>query len=219
MGPYYSTKDEIEARLRRDAIHDAKIEAAKREVDRLQKEINSLSPVERSLPEAGCLWVQQQLNSNEKLQALEEAEIDYQWTLYDKKNHRRPLYPRKRAISPSNKLFEPRKQAYHPTQEQSLLFKLLPPELRAEIYRAVFGSLIIEIDAAHAGFNGPPPSQAYRILFGSSIVKTTGEQFIKGKTYYNKRDPIKWTPHIIPLLQTCRQMYVHPALTHAQELT
>uniref|UniRef100_A0A093VCI7 Uncharacterized protein n=1 Tax=Talaromyces marneffei PM1 TaxID=1077442 RepID=A0A093VCI7_TALMA len=84
--------------------------------------------------------------------------------------------------------------------------ELLPSEIRAQIYRMVFGNLIIEIFAGSGGFNGPEPSSDYRVFQGSRIVDANGGG--KWASHLFADFPITYTPHIVPLLQSCRRMYV-----------
>ena len=205
------TEEELEVQRQRNLVHDAKIEAALSRVHDVRRDIKPSPKVEKRLPGAVKTWLRKRVNTAEQLEDLHDAETDHQWAIYDKSRSRRPLYPRKRAISPSSTGFNSRKQRYDASQSQSPLFRLLPPELRAEVYRAVFGGyLIVEIEASHGGFNGPPPSREYRVLFGSRVHKLSGEEFVKGGCFSCKKDAATWHPTIVPLLLTCRKMCVYP---------
>lgn len=175
----------IEAEKKRNAECDVKIAAAKTELERRKAE----SLLTRNT------------------QSVEEAQIEYAWAIYDKSSLRRPLYPRKRAISPGSRSYRRQKQEYScHHQIQSNFFKLLPSEIRAEIYRMVFGNLIIEISAQHAGFCGPPPSEEYRVYEGSRIVDADGGGEWASRPF--RSSPTTYTPYVVPLLQSCRRMYV-----------
>jgi hypothetical protein len=204
--PYCApSPQEIAERQRRNDAHDEKIRAAQEKLKRLEQEVRSF-PGEKYLPNAARRTLQKVVHSR-SVEAVDEARVAYQWAVYDKGSPRRPLYPRHRALSPSNKSFRKDRQAFF-SQEESPLFNRLPPEIRAEVYRAVFGNLIIEIEAAHGGFNGPPPSKEYRVYFGSRITDWgTGGKWKRG-SLYSVPDKPTFTPHIIPLLQTCRRMWV-----------
>lgn len=185
-------------------MHDDIIAAAKRKLKR-QESAARVVPGDKYLPKATRTWLHKQLNREALIEAVEEARVDYQWALYDKTSRRRPLYPRRRAISPSNLAFRPQRQK-HFSQEGSLFFKL-PPELRAEVYQHLLVNLIIELDASHAGYNGPPPSEKYRVFYGSKITDArTGAEWARPS--WNTKSTARYTPHILPLLQSCRQMYV-----------
>ncbi|EEA20448.1 hypothetical protein PMAA_042870 [Talaromyces marneffei ATCC 18224] len=139
---------ELAAWRERDVEYDAKIAAAKAELERIKAE--SLLTLDT--------------------ESVEEAQIEYEWAT------------------------------------QSTFFRLLPSEIRAQIYRMVFGNLIIEIFAGSGGFNGPEPSSDYRVFQGSRIVDANGGG--KWASHLFADFPITYTPHIVPLLQSCRRMYV-----------
>ncbi|KAE8549428.1 hypothetical protein TMatcc_000428 [Talaromyces marneffei ATCC 18224] len=150
---------ELAAWRERDVEYDAKIAAAKAELERIKAE--SLLTLDT--------------------ESVEEAQIEYEWASYQ-----RP------------------KQEYN-LQTQSTFFRLLPSEIRAQIYRMVFGNLIIEIFAGSGGFNGPEPSSDYRVFQGSRIVDANGGG--KWASHLFADFPITYTPHIVPLLQSCRRIY------------
>jgi hypothetical protein len=203
------TEEEMAVHRQRDRIHDAKIQAALEHVHELRKTIKPSRNLEKRLPSVVRIWCRERYNTPEQLEDLYEAETDHRWAIYDKSRSKRPLYPRKRAISPSNQDFNPRKQQFDENQSQSLFFQILPPELRGEVYRATFGGyLIVEITAAHGGFDGPPPSREHRVFFGSRVHKLSGEVFIRGACYSQKRDAVTWHPTIVPFLLTCRKLFV-----------
>ncbi|KAH8689421.1 hypothetical protein BGW36DRAFT_390840 [Talaromyces proteolyticus] len=201
MGFPGPSPEEIEAQKKRDKISDARITAAKLELERRKAEARSI-PLYRLIPKPAKKWINNRLTP--ATEAVQEAQIEYEWAIYDKGALKRPLYPRKRAISPSNKAFRKGQQEYC-SQEQSNFFKLLPPEIRVEIYRKVFGKLIIEIDTSHAGFNGPPPSSDHTIFWQSKIDDADGGGRWTSLRHIEK--PITFNPHIVSLLQVCRQIY------------
>jgi hypothetical protein len=201
----FETPEETTARERKDAEHDRKIEAARRELMRLEKKTR-LFPGDKYLPVFARRSLQKRLSPS-ALEAADEARIEYQWTMYDKRSARRPLYPRPRALSPSNQHFRRDRQDFA-SQEHSPFFNRLPPEIREEVYRCVFGNLIVEVKASYGGFNGPPPSRDHRVYFGSRITDwATGESWRRGPGF-DTSQPSTLKPHIVPLLQTCRRMCV-----------
>jgi hypothetical protein len=196
--------EEIRQRDRRNAELDAKIAAAKRELERKQAEAMP-KPLGQLLPNPVQKWITNRI-SFEATQSVKDAQLAYHWALYHRTyERRRPMYPRRRAISPSNKSYNRDFQTYH-RQQQSKFFKVLPPELRAEIYRAYFGRLLIELEATNGGRNGPPGSESRLVLWGSKIEDAdTGLRW--GTGINSPRQPNnERVSYIIPLLQTCRQM-------------
>lgn len=200
------SEEEIEEWRRRNGEHDKKITAAKLRLERVKDEDAKKLPLGRLIPTALSRWASKRFTVK-PTDAVQEAEVEYLWTVYDKTAYKRPLYPRKRAITPTNESFDKARQSYL-TQEQSSLFAILPPELRAEVYRKLFGKLIIDIEAGHSGFGGPVPSEDYKILRQRKIVDvTTGGELISGSTSsYTRNSDVVYISHIIPLLQTCRRM-------------
>jgi hypothetical protein len=43
------------------------------------------------------------------------------------------------------------------------------------------------------------------MFWGSRITKNTGEERVKGNCYSRRKDPVKWTKSILPILQTRQQ--------------
>ena len=208
MGPWGPLPEaELKVHRRLDRIKDDKIAAAYARYMSLRINVRPSQSIERWIPERWREHVRSRLNTPELLETLAEARTEHQWAMYDRTISKRTLYPRKRPISPGARGFDSRNQRYDSSQGQSLFFKLLPPELRAEVYRAVFGGrLIVDITATSSGFNGPPPSRQCTTFGGSTIYKTTGEVFIRGCFHSVKPTAPKWKPHILPLLQSCRKM-------------
>lgn len=215
MGPWAALEGpELEAARARERILDGKIVAAREHLNIVRRQVKPSVSLEKYIPKTLQIRVRQRYNSAEVLEDLQEAETDHQWAIYDRSRARRPLYPRKRAISPGNRSFNPRKQRYDAVQSQSPFFACLPPELRAEIYRLVFGGhLLVDITATSGGYDGPPPSKEHTVFFGSWTVNLAGEEFVRGHCYSSRLDAKKWKPHILPLLTSCRKVYVctsHP---------
>lgn len=204
--PWNPTPDELAEWHRKNREHDDKIQAAKENLHRLEKRARAF-PGDKYLPTSLRRALQTAIRGR-AVEIADEARVDYQWACYDKGSTRRPLYPRRRALSSSNKKFRSDIQTSL-SQEQSSFFSLLPPEIRAEVYRHVFGHLIIEIEASHSGFNGPPPSSQFRVLCASRLTDwTTGQQWLGpgSRGFYVKSETSTMKPHIVPLLQTCRRM-------------
>lgn len=204
--PWNPTPDELAEWHRKDREHDERIQAAKDNLRRLEKRARAF-PGDRYLPASLRRTLQAAICAR-AVETADEARVDYQWACYDKSRIRRPLYPRYRALSPSNKQFRPDIQTSF-SQHQCSFFTLLPPEIRAEVYRNVFGHLIIEIEASHSGFNGPPHSSEFRVLRASRLTDwTTGHQWLKpgSRGFYAQPETSTMKPSIVPLLQTCRRM-------------
>ena len=210
MGPWGPLpEDELKILRRRDRIRDDNIAIMYARYIAVRDTVWPSQSLEQWIPKSYHDWIRTWLNSAESLKAMAEARIAHQWAVYDRSSSKRPLYPRPRAVSSASQDFDPDKQSYNSSQDQSLLFSRLPPELRAEIYRAVFGGqLIVDIVAQHGGFRGPPPSEQHRVFGSSRIHLSTGEVYINGFHYSARPDAKKWRPSIVPLLQSCRKMYV-----------
>lgn len=154
------------------------------------------------------------------IDALEE---EIAWLKYDKTAPKRPLVPRKRALSLTNSKFDP-EESQISQQDQSPMFRL-PLELRQNIYRRLFGNLLIDINMTHGGKNGPPGSENRRI-FDSSTIWQNGIK-IKSATSMSKENQrlheyaarefnskVEYLPQeeleylsILPVLQSCRRVY------------
>jgi hypothetical protein len=198
-----SAAEKIEVHRQEMIEHDAKIQAAKLELERRMSEDAKLY---QSVPEPVNIWHRGR-SSPAPTEAIAEAQVEYEWAIYDKcdPNHKRTLYPRKRAISPPNSAFKPKCQEYY-SQEQSNFFSLLPCEIRLEVYRRVFGQLSIEIETrSSASRKGPPPSADLQVFLRAGIDDAlTGGQW--ASCVRNGKTPNTWKPHIVPLIQSCRQM-------------
>lgn len=207
-----SSAEEIEAARQRGKVYDAKIAAAKLELERRKAQALPI-PLPQIIPERARKWIRRRLRPFQQnpasAEAIEEAQVEYQWAIYDRSNLKRPLYPRKRAISPSNQAFR-RDMQKHNSQKQSDFFKLLPPEIRAEVYRKVFGQLVVEIEAHHPTFRGGPPPSDDHVTFWMSKINDAASGGEWGSALHvscHNAAPLQYIPHIVPLLQTCRQMY------------
>lgn len=194
------------------AESDKRIKAAKIKAKTLERKAQ-LFPGAKYLPERARIFIQKHASAalTEAADAAAEARLDYQWEVYHKMSDKRPPYPRRRAISPSRPEFRrdgPRRQAFF-TQNQSPFFARLPAEIRAEIYRTLFGHWIVEIIATHAGFGGPPPSSEFSIYNASRITSWTSGRIWQrnGGGWWQPIKTEKMTPWVVPLLRTCRRIY------------
>ena len=154
---------------------------------------------------------------------IEDLEEEIVWLEYDKTAAKRPLMPRRRTLSLTNIHYHPEEDPCS-SQGQSPLFRL-PLEIRQIIYHQLLGNLLIDIQMALGGRNGPPGSEDRRV-FDSSTVWQNGFE-IKNAASMSKenrrlhtRVALDWNTSvrdvpegeleylsILPILQSCRRVY------------
>ena len=205
MGFPPPSAEELEENHRQLAESDAKIEALELEICRLKQEATKPLPLAFLLPRPVEEWLQMILTPRAVVETIRNAQVEHDWILYDRTCRRRPVYPRKRALSLTRK--SRRGSQQRSTQSQSQLFSRLPANIRTMIYREVLGGLTIKIQAFVAGTGGPKGSKNRTLFNGSRIEDSAGRYwhspgyggFPSGKKYGLR-------PWILPLLQSCRRM-------------
>lgn len=148
---------------------------------------------------------------HEKLQTAQE---NLSWARYDLFFPKRPLHPRKRALSSSNLRFQPSLQECS-EQLQSIFFRS-PGEVRNEIYKRYLAGLLTELILSPPGKGGPEGSKNRTVLLKSFADDQAVDLYQVG--FY---DPfvlnwVHWmgasvesrgrSRNILSLLQTCRKM-------------
>jgi hypothetical protein len=205
MGFPPPSAEELEESHRQLAESDAKIGALKHEICRLKQGTTKPLPLAFLLPRPVEKWLQRILTPRAVVETIRNAQVEHDWVVYDRTCRRRPMYPRKRALSLTKKSRKRSQQGS--TQSQSQLFSRLSVDIRGMIYREVLGGLTIEIQAFIAGSRGPKGSENRTVFKGSRIEDCAGRYwqspgyggFPSGKQYGLR-------PWILPLLQSCRRM-------------
>ena len=207
MGFPPPSSEQLEKSRRRDTESDAQLEALRLQISSVKKQYEKRFLFASLLPATVENWLQKLFLSHADARYINEAQLELDWVLYDKTCRRRPLYPRKRQLSPSRKDCVYRKRV---TKQSALPFFFhTSAEIRKKIYLEVFGGLTIEIQAFVGGSRGPKGSEDRSVFHGSRIEDSTGRYWQSsgyGGFHHKREEGLK--PHIIPLLQTCRRMRV-----------
>lgn len=187
---------------RKAAELEAKIEALKLEICRKKESAIRPIPLASLLPRRVQAWLQTLLTPRDVAESINCAQVEHDWLIYDRTCRRRPLYPRKRALS----LTKTTLMTCH-SQRKSPFFCRLPAQIRKLVYNEVLGGLTIEIQATHGGFNGPKGSKGLSVLWGSRIDDSAGRYWCSpGYNGYWQRTEGGFRPWILPLMQTCRRV-------------
>lgn len=197
--------EEIVESQKRYAIADAKIAELKRAVQQLKEDATKHSILAPILPRWAEVWLQKRLMPEAMTEAIQKAQVEHDWAVYDKMNRSRPMYPRPRTLS----IVRSNGAQRVSMQSKCLFFSTLPPELRRLIYLYVLGGLKIDIRCAHGGHGGPKGSEGRFIIFSSNIQDSAGRMWHGGlESNMGSHLPAvqKFKPSIIPLLQSCRRM-------------
>jgi transposase InsO family protein len=190
--------EEMEEARRETAKFEAKTEALKLEI-RHKKELIPLPPL---LPRRVQAWFQMLLTPRNVAESIRSTQLELDWLTYDRTSRRRPLYPRKRALSLTNAPL-----MKYQWQRQSPFFSGLPAEIRRLVYVEVLGGLTIEIQVTQGGHNGPKGSEGLSIFWASRIDDSTGRYWCSpGYNGYFHGTEGGFRPCILPLLQTCRRV-------------
>jgi hypothetical protein len=202
MGFPPPSAEEQEEYRRKTAELDAKIEALKLEICRKKEAAIKPIPLASVLPRRVQAWLQRLLTPPDVAESISSTQVEHDWLIYDRTSRRRPLYPRKRALSLTNATL----MACH-SQRQSPFFYRLPAEIRRLVYAEVLGGLTIEIQVTQGGFNGPKGSKGLSIFWGSRIDDSAGRYWCSpGYKGYPHKTEGGFRPCILPLLQTCRRV-------------
>lgn len=210
MGFPAPSPEELEAHHKQLAESDAKINASKLEIARLEKEaIRPLQPLAFLLPRPVEKWLGRLLTSREVGESVQKAQVEHEWLVFDRTCSRRPLYPRPRAISFTKKSSRKGSTQAYFMQSQSPLYALLPVEIRTAIYCQVLSGLMFEIWAFVCAGNGPKGSED-RTCFQESRIEdaANSDRYWQSGGYggFPGRKEHGLKPWILPLLQTCRRM-------------
>jgi hypothetical protein len=202
MGFPPSSAEEQEEYRRKTAELEAKIEALKQEICRKKEAATRPIPLAAVLPRRVQAWLQRLLIPHDVAESIGSAQVEHDWLIYDRTSRRRPLYPRKRALS----LTDTTLMTCH-SQRQSPFFCRLPAEIRRLVYAEVLGGLTIEIQVTQGGSNGPKGSEGLSVFWGSRIDDSAGRYWCS-PGYKGDSHKIEggFSPWILPMLQTCRQM-------------
>jgi hypothetical protein len=202
MGFPPPSAEEQEEYRRKTAELEAKIETLKLEICRLKEAAIRPIPLASLLPRRVQAWLQTLLTPRDVAESIGCAQVEHDWLIYDRTCRRRPLYPRKRALSLTNATL----MTCH-SQRQSPFFCRLPAEIRRLVYNTVLGGLTIEIQVTQGGFNGPKGSKGLSVLWGSRIDDSAGRYWCSPDyNGYSQRTEGGFRPWILPLLQTCRRV-------------
>jgi hypothetical protein len=202
MGFPPPSAEELEEYRRKTAEFEAKIEALKLEICRMKEAAIRPIPLASLLPRRVQAWLQTLLIPRDVTESIGCAQVEHDWLIYDRTCRRRPLYPRKRALSLTNATLMTCN-----SQRQSPFFYRLPAEIRRLVYNKVLGGLTIEIQVTQGGFNGPKGSKGLSIFWGSRIVDSAGRHWCSPSyNGYYQRTEGGFRPWILPLLQTCRRV-------------
>jgi hypothetical protein len=202
MGFPPPSAEEQEEYCRKTAELEAKIEALKQEICRKKEAAIRPIPLASVFPRRVRAWLQRLLTPRDVAKSIDCAQVEHDWLIYDRTSRRRPLYPRKRALSLNNATL----MTCH-SQRLSPFFCRLPAEIRRLVYAEVLGGLTIEIQVTQGGFNGPKGSKGLSILWGSRINDSAGRYWCSpGYKGYSHRTEGGFRPWILPLLQTCRRL-------------
>lgn len=181
---------------------EAQIGALKQEISREKEAATRIIPLAWLLPRCVQAWLQTLLIPRDVAESIRNIQLEHDWLTYDLTSYRRPLYPRKRALSLTNAPFMTCQ-----SQQQSPLFCRLPAEIRRLVYDKVLGALTIEIQVTHAGHNGPKGSEGLFIYSASRIDDSAGRYWCSpGYGGYSHGSDRGFRPRILPLLQTCRRV-------------
>lgn len=202
MGFPPPSEEEQEEYHRKTAELEAKIEALKLEICRKKEAAVRLIPLASLLPRRVQAWLQTLLTPHNVAESIRCAQVEHDWLIYDRTCRRRPLYPRKRALSLANATL----MTCH-SQWKSPFFCRLPAQIRRIVYNEVLGGLTIEIQVTQGGFNGPKGSKGLSVLWGSRIDDSAGRYWCSpGYSGCCQRTEGGLRPWILPLLQTCRRV-------------
>lgn len=194
--------EELEESRRETAKYEAKIEELKQEICRKKEAAIRFIPLASLLPPRVQAWLQRLLTPHDMAESIDSTQVEHDWLMYDRTSRRRPLYPRKRALSLTN---APLMRGHW--QRQSPFFYRLPAEIRRLVYAEVLGGLTIEIQVTQGGHNGPKGSERLSIFWASRIDNPAGRYWCTpGYNGYSHRPEADFRPWILPLLQTCSRV-------------
>jgi hypothetical protein len=202
MGFPPPSEEEQDEYRRKTAELEAKIEALKLEICRKKEGAIRPIPLASLLPRCVQARLQTLLTPRNVAESINCAQVEHDWLIYDRTRRRRPLYPRKRALSLTNAT----PMTSH-SQWQSPFFCRLPAQIRRLVYNEVLGGLTIEIQVTQGGFNGPKGSKGLSVLWGSRIDDSASRYWCSpGYNGYLQKNEGGFKPWILPLLQTCRRV-------------
>lgn len=202
MGFPPPSAEEQEEYRRKTTELEAKIEALKQEICHKKEAAIRPIPLAAVLPHRVQAWLQRLLIPHDVAESIGSAQVEHDWLIYDRTSRRRPLYPRKRALS----LADTTLMTCH-SQRQSPFFCRLPAEIRRLVYAEVLGGLTIEIQVTQGGSNGPKGSERLSVFRGSRIDDSAGRYWCSpGYKGYSHKIEGGFRPWILPLLQTCRRV-------------
>lgn len=158
-------------------------------------------------------WLRKAQRRHQPIDAirLQESKDDLSWVSYDWFLPTRPLYPRRRALSPDR--LEPDQR--YSSQGQSPFFEL-PQEIRNLIYRHFLTGLEIEIISASAEGRAPPDAGNHTRLEFASIRRdginyqaSVWRQQVQGSCKETAGRGIRFIAgfSIVSFLRSCRRVY------------
>ena len=173
-----------------------------------------LVPVGYILPALQDRRIGNRLTLKNWREEVQQAKDNIDWVLYDRTCPKRPLYPRKSALSSSNLTFKPHVQQ-RLDQLQSLFFRL-PAELRNPIYMMFLGGHTVQLFVREGGKGGPKGSEGRPVLWDNVTAEEQYDHL--SMVIWNNRwnDPTDYSwlrgaswpcsRNIVAFLQTCRRV-------------